>query len=314
MRPSLGGLVLGGAVLGALVLSGCGAGSTDTDAEDQALAKAQLAGSTPVVRVVAVGDIACPSGDRVTRTTCRQAATAKAAIALSPARVIALGDEQYQKGSYYGFKHSYAKSWGKLVSKTWPVPGNHEYYTAGARGYFRYFTERQPGSPGWYRRSINGWQLYFLNSNCGKVDCSAERAWLESEMDAHPSACSLIAMHHPRFSSGGEHGSSSRMKPFWQTAYAHRTDIALSGHDHDYERFAPMTPDGSYDPAHGLQQFVSGTGGKSLYPKGATERGSQKFINTRFGVLELKLRPGSYSWRFLGTKLRVRDSGTATCR
>jgi 3',5'-cyclic AMP phosphodiesterase CpdA len=307
MRRSLGCLVAG-----VLLLSACGTGSDGK--ADREPAQAQLAASGPAVTVVAAGDIACPPGARVTRKTCKQAATAKVAIAQAPQRVIALGDEQYQKGGYRAFTHSYAKSWGQLRSITYPTVGNHEYYTSGARGYYRYFAKRQPGSPGYYRRSLNGWQLYLLNSNCGQVSCKAEKAWLDQEMAAHPSDCSLIAMHHPRFSSGGEHGSSLAMKRFWNVAYKYGADVALSGHDHDYERFAPMDPSGTLDPAHGIQQFVSGAGGKSHYPKGATVAGSKAFINTSFGVLKLTLRPASYSWQFLDLRMRVRDSGSAACR
>jgi hypothetical protein len=301
MRSRLGLIVALG-----LLLTGCGGGSDDS------APRARLA-ADPAVAVVAVGDIACPPGARVTRKSCRQMATYKAAAALAPQRVIVLGDEQYQKGSYRGFTHSYAKSWGNLRRITWPVVGNHEYETTGARGYYRYFAKRQPGSPGYYRRSINGWQLYVLNSNCTKVDCAVEKAWLDREMDAHPSTCSMIATHHPRFSSGGEHGSSTRMRGFWQVAYDHGADLALSGHDHDYERFAPMTPRGVVDQAHGIRQFVSGGGGRSLYPKGTPVPGSQVF-QSAFGVLKLTLRPTGYSWQFVGPKLRVRDSGSGTCR
>jgi len=299
-----------GVVVLGLLLTGCAGGSDRRSADSEG--SAALA-ADPSVTVVAVGDIACPPGSRVTRTTCRQKSTYRAAAGLAPKRVITLGDEQYQKGSYRGFTHSYARSWGNLRKITWPVVGNHEYETSGARGYYRYFAKRQPGSPGYYRRSINGWQIYILNSNCTKVDCTVEKAWLDAEMDAHPSTCSMIATHHPRFSSGGEHGSSTRMRGFWQVAYAHGTDLALSGHDHDYERFAPMTPRGAIDEAHGIRQFVSGGGGRSLYPKGTAVPGSQVF-QSRFGVLELALTPTGYSWQFVGPKLRVRDSGSATCR
>jgi hypothetical protein len=293
-------------VIGALAIAGGGSASAQTLAgpsPDRALA-------APPVTVVAVGDIACPPGKPMTRTTCRQSKTARAAIALHPTRVLALGDLQYEKGRYRGFKRSYAKSWGALRAITWPIPGNHEYYTSGASGYYRYFSGLQPGAPGWYRRTLNGWQLYFLNSNCGVVDCVAERAWLEREMTANPSTCSLIAFHHPRFSSG-EHGNNVGMRRFWQIAQSHGADLALSGHDHDYERFAPMDSAGVADP-NGIRQFVSGGGGKSLYPRRSYPANSQVFLK-RFGVLQLTLGASSYSWKFRTPNLVVRDSGSAAC-
>ena len=292
------------------MLTGCGAGG-GVDRTSDTQPEARIAATSPTAKVVAVGDIACPPGAPVTRRTCRQAATARAAAALQPERVLALGDLQYQTGRYRAFKRSYDKSWGNLRSITWPMPGNHEYETTGARGYYRYFAAEQPGAPGWYRRELNGWQLFFLNSNCTKVDCVAERAWLAQEMAAHPSACSLIAFHHPRFSSG-EHGSNRNMRHFWQIADAHGADLALSGHDHDYERFVPMDSTGAPDP-NGIQQFVSGGGGRSLYPRESFATGSQIYLK-RFGVLELDLGAGDYSWKFRTPRLRVRDSGSATCR
>jgi hypothetical protein len=92
------------------------------------------------------------------------------------------------------------------------------------------------------------------------------------------------------------------------------TEIALAGNDHDYERFAPMRPSGVVEPTRGIQEFVVGTGGKSLYPKGSVVPGSQKFLNTTFGVLKLRLTPTSYSWQYRDIKLQVRDSGSASCR
>lgn len=268
--------------------------------------------ATPTATLVAVGDIACPPGSKVTATKCRQAATAAISRKLRPTRVIALGDLQYPDGTYRQFLGSYAKSWGKQRSITYPVAGNHEYNTRGATGYYRYFKGRQPGAPGYYRRSLNGWQLYFLNTNCNKINCATQRAWLEKELKAHPSRCAIIAGHHPRFSSGGEHGSSAFMRSFWTIADRYGVDVALSGHDHDYERFAPMNAAGAVTST-GIRQFVSGAGGKNHYKKGTTVPGSQRFISAYFGVLKLTLRPSSYSWQFVDTAGKVRDSGTTGC-
>ncbi|RNL60536.1 alkaline phosphatase [Nocardioides marmoriginsengisoli] len=303
MRRTLG-LLLALALIGSV---------QSAQAEPRRTAKPAAAPTaTPAATIVAVGDIACAPGSKVTATKCQQAATAAISRKLRPTRVLALGDLQYPDGTYRQFLGSYAKSWGKQRSITYPVAGNHEYHTRGAAGYYRYFKYRQPGAPGYYRRSLNGWQLYFLNTNCTKVDCARQRAWLERELSAHPSRCALIAGHHPRFSSGGEHGSSAFMRSFWAIAYRHQVDVALSGHDHDYERFAPMDPAGRASAA-GIRQFVSGAGGKNHYRKGTTVPGSQRFISKPFGVLRMTLRPTSYSWQFVDTAGKVRDSGTTAC-
>ena len=39
------------------------------------------------------------------------------------------------------FEECYGPSWGRFKGRTKPVPGNHEYFTEGARGYFEYFGE-----------------------------------------------------------------------------------------------------------------------------------------------------------------------------
>ncbi|MBO9522121.1 MAG: metallophosphoesterase [Nocardioidaceae bacterium] len=288
-----------------LVLAGCGGtGSVRTQE------KAKLA-STPVAIVVAAGDIACPPGSPVTKTTCRQAATASLVRSLKPQKVIALGDLQYQKGSYADFLGSYAKTWGTFRDRTIPVPGNHEYYTAGAAGYYKYWAGKTT-KPGYYRTAINGWQVYVLNTNCDRVDCAAERTWLAGALKAHPSRCAMIVGHHPRFSSGGEHGSALFMQSFWRIAQAAKVDVALSGHDHDYERFAPKLATGTVS-AGGIRQFVSGAGGKSLYKKGATVAGSRFFLNTAPGVLRLRLTPTAYSWQYRDIWGKIRDSGTSAC-
>ena len=63
-------------------------------------------------------------------------------------------------------------------------------------------------------------------------------------------------MHHPRFSSG-LHGSDETIGAALADARAGGADVVLAGHDHHYERFAPID---------GIRSFVVGTGGRSHYP------------------------------------------------
>jgi 3',5'-cyclic AMP phosphodiesterase CpdA len=263
--------------------------------------------------VVAVGDIACAPGARRTRAGCRQGDTARLTRRLDSDAVIALGDLQYDMGSLRAFRRSYARSWGSLRDITHPVPGNHEYLTRRAAGYYRYFRGRQPGQPGWYAVNLGRWRAYLLNSNCTRVDCAAEAAWLRRDLADHPRTCSLIATHHPRYSSGTKHGSDPRLRGFFRIAFRHRVELFLSGHDHDYERFRPLDHAGRR-VARGVVQIVSGTGGKSLYRLGRRPPASVHAEDGRFGVLHLTLKPGSYDLAFKTTGGKTPDSASRRCR
>ena len=296
----------------ALVLTSCGS-APPTRSSTPDTASAPAAARARLVRVVAAGDIACPPGLPVTPTQCQQGATANLARRLAPSLVLTLGDHQYNESSLAQFNGSYAKSWGALRSRTRPAIGNHEYLTPGASGYYTYFRNRQPGPPGYYRVAAGAWQVFVLNSNCDKVSCGREAAWLDRQMRAHPSRCSMITMHHPRYSSGAEHGNDPSVIPFWRVAYRHRADLVLTGHEHDYERFRRMDAVGHLRPYRGLLEFVVGTGGRNLYHSGTRKTGSAYFQASRFGVLRLNLGPRRYSWAFRAIDGRVLDSGSRTC-
>jgi hypothetical protein len=297
------------ACLGAV--SGCAGDPGERPAATYADATVQTTATIPTgsVKVVAVGDIACPPGMAVTATACRQRATAALAQRVSPRVVLALGDLQYNSGRLADFRASYDASWGALKSITRPLPGNHEYVTPGASGYYSYFGRH---APGYYVTRVGSWRVYMLNSNCAQIDCVRERSWLRNDLIAHPRACSAIAMHHPRYSSGDEHGSDPSLAPFWRIAYAHHVDLALAGHDHDYERFYRMDGDG-HRRADGLLSFVSGTGGRSLYGLGTRAPGSAYFQSTDFGVLTLWLGKGAFAWKYRTIGGDVRDAGNSSC-
>ncbi len=300
-----------------LVATGCSAlpgadAERPVDRSSVDAAAPAAAAARAYVRIVAVGDIACQPGRRVTRTTCRQGATAALAQRLQPDLVFTLGDNQYEQGSYAQYRRSYHPSWGRLRPITRPALGNHEYGVAGARGYYTYFDRRQPGPPGYYRVQAGRWQVFVLNSNCDRVDCRAQASWLSREMTAHPSRCSAVVLHHPRFSSG-KHGSNPWLRQLWAVAYAHHNDVVLSGHDHDYERFVPMDPRGGVDADRGMVEFVSGAGGKSLYPPGSRAPGSAYFQARAHGVLYLDLRSTSYTWAFRNVDGQRMDAGSHSC-
>ncbi len=263
------------------------------------------------VTVVAVGDLVCAPGERRTKRRCRDADTADLTARIDPYRVIALGDLQYEVGRIGAFREAYDATWGKFKDITIPVPGNHEYNTRKARGYYTYFVDQQPGSPGYYVRKVGAWRVYALNSNCTKINCDAQLRWLRKDIKDHPVTCSLFATHHPRFSSG-YHEEDVDVSGFFKVARRHHVEMFLSGHDHDYERFAPMN-NARERRKNGVMQFVSGAGGSSHYDIGSPEKGSKYRNDTNYGVLQLTLKDGSFDYAFRGIGGATRDPGSRSC-
>jgi acid phosphatase type 7 len=268
-------------------------------------------------RIAAVGDLACPPGFTVTPTSCQHGAVASAIAAGGYDAMLALGDVQYHDATIAEFA-SFDAGFRSLRALIRPVPGNHEYQTTGAAGYYGYFGPAA-GAPdrGYYSFDIGAWHLVALNSNCSVVACSAgsaQETWLRADLAASPSACTLAFLHHPRFASG-PHGSHTSVAPLWQALQDARADLVLSGHDHLYERLAPLTAAGAVDAAAGIRSFVVGTGGFSLYQSSTAVPGSEVLDGTSFGFLELVLHPGLYTWTFHPVAGgRLRDAGTGACR
>ena len=274
--------------------------------------------------IVAAGDISLrtPTGGNL--------ATSDVALAAHPTAVLALGDDQYPNGTLSDFRAYYAATWGRFRDITHPVPGNHEYAAdTKATGYFTYFgPESTPQAPtcasacqGYYSYDVGSWHLIALNSNddCTDLACdasSAQVAWLERDLAATAQPCVLAYWHHPRWSSGTEHGSDPRMGALWDTLYRggkDAADVVLNGHEHDYERFAPQDPAGKATP-DGIREFVVGTGGAEAYPFGAPLATSEARTTGVDGVLQLTLHPHGYDWRFLPVAGgSFTDRGSASC-
>lgn len=274
------------------------------------------AGGDPVV--VAAGDISCALlRDPPSPGDCRQGDTASLVEQLAPTAVLALGDLQYERGTLSQFLDSYDASWGRFRNITLPSPGNHEYQTPGARGYFDYFgAAAGRRGEGWYSRDIGSWHVVSLNSNCSDVDCgpdSPQLRWLRQDLAEHRNRCVLALWHEPRFSSGSHRGARE-VAPFWDALHEAGADVVLNGHDHNYERFARQDPAGRADP-RGLRQFVVGTGGKRERDvRRDRADNSEVAASGSFGVLRLDLHPDGYDWEFVGTPgSALTDRGSDSC-
>jgi hypothetical protein len=241
-----------------------------------------------------------------------------ALIDSEPGTVLTLGDNAFPDGTTADYSNCYAPSWGRLLERTHAVLGNHEYNTGTASGSFDYFGPRAgPRDLGYYSFDVGDWHIVVLNDNAPQVSFatgSPQDEWLAADLAAHPAKCTLAAWHQPAFLSSNSPGFTTRdRRAIWQRLQAAGVDVVLNGHQHHYERFAPMQPDGSRDDATGIVQFNVGTGGESVLLPTVAINPNSSFRDARFGVLRLRLEASGYHWDFLPTSGVSVDSGSAQC-
>jgi hypothetical protein len=274
-----------------------------TDAASEAVDVAPAADVT----FIGAGDIAgCPA-------EYEDEATAALVEQYPAATVFTLGDNAYPDGTAADFSDCYDTSWGRFKDRTRPAPGNHDYHSAGAAGYFGYYGALAgPPGRGYYSYDLGAWHIVSLNSEIEAGATSPQADWLRQDLLDHPSACTLAYWHKPLFTSG-LHSPETAMRPLFSILYDSGVDVVLSGHNHQYERFAPQRPDRSRDDAHGIRYFVAGSGGASLYDFPRSEPNSE-VRHKGFGVLKLTLAATGYHWEFLPVPgSDFSDAGTGEC-
>jgi predicted phosphodiesterase len=282
----IGAVILGSsALLGLLLISGMPADLGAAPAE--------------TVTVYAVGDIAGEGtgAERVARMMALHRFTA----------LLTLGDHAHEDGSAELFDALYQPAFGRFDERVRPVPGNHDYATPGAAGYFGYFGDHAPNFPDrpYYAYTLGAWRIYALNSEIGEgMPASAMYEWLRQELASDESACIAAYWHKPMYTVGAKANDEGDMALVWSLLAAHDADIVLAGHDHNYQRWQPID---------GITSFVVGTGGGSRYP---IERSDERLAfasDDTDGALELGLLDRGAQYAFRDVDDRVIDSGSLTC-
>lgn len=280
--------------------------SDNPDAQSRASARLAPPASTADPVLVGAGDIA----------SCGSSGAERTARLLDdiPGTVFTVGDNAYLSKNGRNPFPCYDASWGRHKNRTRPVPGNHEYEGDYVDAYFDYFG-RAAGDrgKGYYSYDLGAWHIIALNSMIDAGPSSPQGKWLTRDLAKNRRFCTLAYFHHPRFSSGPHH-TSARAEQLWSALSSAGADVVVSGHDHIYERFAPMTADGRRDERAGMREFVVGTGGYSHYDFARDARNSEVRNSTTFGVLKLTLHARGYDWQFIPVRgRRFTDGGSGNC-
>jgi acid phosphatase type 7 len=274
--------------------------------------------------MVGVGDIASCSQRLGVETAILVDSILRAdSVAKVQAAVFTLGDNVYSSGTTEQFEKCFTPAWGdpkrRIMKSLHPTPGNHEYYTPNADPYYKYFGPAAGVvGKGYYSYEVAKWHVVVVNSELFVNSIFSDSArkeqleWVAQDLKEHKALCTIAYWHHPRFSSGW-HGNDARFDALWRILYSDGVDLVLNGHDHDYERFAPVNPAGILDCAKGIAEIVAGTGGEDLRGFNTIVPNSVYRIEGRVGVLLLTL--GDKEWRSAWVEVggRVWDQAGGKC-
>jgi hypothetical protein len=234
--------------------------------------------------------------------------------AWDPNLLLYLGDV-YEKGStaefynWYGLAAS-SSVYGRFRPITDPTIGNHEYENGVAPGYFDYWDN----APNYYSFTTAGWHFISLNSTSQfnqTATNSPQYLWLAQDLNTNTALCTIVFFHHPVYNLGPQ-GDTTRMNDIWALLAQHGVDIALTAHDHNYQRWYPLNGQGVRDSL-GVTEFVVGTGGHGLQHFVRSDTRAAKSLDTVYGALRLKLYPNHADFKFKDVAGTTLDSGTIPC-
>lgn len=234
-----------------------------------------------------------------------------------PGTIITAGDDAFPFGTAANYADCYDPTWGRHKARTWAALGNHDYDSSSTGQFaFDYFGDHAgPRGLGYYSMDLGSWHVIVLNDNISFTQNSTQEQWLRQDLAADTAHCTLAIWHQPLFLSSNTAGFTSRSlaKILWDDLYAANADVVVNGHQHDYERMAPMDPSGARDSTRGIRQFNSGVGGDS-YIQPTVMHPNSETVGTAFGVLKLTLKSGSYDWQFVPVAgATYTDQGSGTC-
>jgi Bacterial Ig domain/Calcineurin-like phosphoesterase len=231
----------------------------------------------------------------------------------NPNMFLYLGDV-YEKGSPTEFYNWYGTNqlYGQFRSITNPAIGNHE-YSSGTAGYFDYWDN----VPHYYSFNAAGWHFVSLDSTSqyNQVTPGTQQYdWLVQDLNANTSPCTLVFFHHPYLTIGpsATEGFPTRGSQLWSLLASKGVTLALTGHDHDYQRWMAVDANGN-PSSSGITEIVVGSGGHGTQGFIASDPRVVASNGSDFGALRLEMNPSGAAFRFATTSGSTLDSGSVQC-
>jgi len=165
--------------------------------------------------------------------------------------LVTLGDNDYLESASL-FRANWQKAFGwarRSGLRVGGVLGNHDYELG--RGAYELKTLGMPGR--YYTRKLGDVQLFFLDSN---AITTRQTRWPEQQLADSTATWKIALFHHPAYTCGGHAGDIDVVRGWVPLFESYGVQLVLSGHDHNYQRFAAQ---------NGVTYVVDGGGAAGLY-------------------------------------------------
>jgi 3',5'-cyclic AMP phosphodiesterase CpdA len=148
--------------------------------------------------------------------------------------VIALGDNLYGGSKPSDYKKKFEQPYKLLLDagvQFYAVLGNHDNPNE------RFYKPFNMNGQKYYTYKKNNVRFFALDSNYMNPQ---QLSWLENELQNSGSDWKICYFHHPLYSSGAYHGSSTELRLLLEPLFIkYGVQVVFAGHDHVYERVKP---------------------------------------------------------------------------
>jgi predicted phosphodiesterase len=210
--------------------------------------------------------------------------------------VLMMGDNLYSGSGQKDYQKKFELPYKTLLDsgvKFYATLGNHDntneklYKPFNMNGERFYTFKPKPGV-----------RIFSLDSNY--MDPS-QLQWLQKELAASGSDWKIVFFHHPLYSSGGTHGSDTKLREQLEPLFLkYGVDAVFSGHEHFYERLKPQK---------GIYYFVSGGAAKLREGDVGKTNLTAKAFDTGYHFMLVEVGKDVMNFQVITDQGKVADSG-----
>src|SRR5258706_1892002 len=258
------------------------------------------------LHIIAFGDIRFtdPGNSDASNASVRDLIVKKIADEKPDALLIS-GDIPYSgsKDSDWRFYDQETAPWRNAGLRIYPALGNHEYvgdHDHALRDWWQRFPDMKEKR--WYSVQFANCYFIALDSNSDLASGSAQRKWLETQLNNIPKTTDFVflVLHHPSYPASSDHvfggGHAARQQEQRLAALLEGLQpkltarlIEVAGHVHNYER---------YEHA-GVTYIVSGGGGAKPYLFQRSPQDKYQGTGITYHYVDFSIEPGKLSAKMM---------------